>query len=301
MATQERVLLEAVSRPRRSSGLRGGISSLIRRKPLGAVAALVIVLLGIVAAGAPVITSYGPETMDRRQAFRPPSQEYLMGTDRFGRSVYDRVVYGAQVSLTVGFTAVVLGTLLGASFGIATGYLGRKFDLIVQRVMDVLMAFPTIILALILVAVLGPSLLNVALVLAIVIAPGANRVIRGATLSLKEEQFIAAARAIGCTSLDVMARHILPNVLPAIIVLASIAVGRAILTEASLSFLGLGPPPPTPTWGAMLSVEGRAHFERAPWLAIFPGLAISLTVLAFNLFGDALRDLWDPRLRDGRG
>lgn len=272
----------------------------LRRKPLGAFAGLLVVVLIWVALLAPLVATHDPEAAVVGERLRPPSLQHLLGTDSFGRDVYSRTVYGAQTSLFVGVVAVLLGTALGSLWGLLSGYFSGRFDFILQRFMDMLLAFPMIVLALSIVAALGSSVFNITLALAIVLTPAANRIVRGSVLSAKENQYVEAAKTIGCGERRIVFVHILPNVTAPIIVLASITLGTAILVEASLSFLGLGPPPPTPTWGGMLSIEGRRFFERAWWLAVFPGVAISLAVLGFNLLGDALRDIWDPRLRGSR-
>ena len=272
----------------------------VRRKPLGAAGLFLIIILVLTALLAPIVATHDPEAAVVRQRLQPPSSLHFLGTDGFGRDVFSRIVYGSQGSLYVGLVAVLLGTALGSLLGLLSGYFGGGFDFLVQRLMDILLAFPMIVLALAILSALGSSLFNVIVALGIVLTPSANRVVRGSVLSARENQYVEAARAIGCGHIRIVFTHILPNVAAPIIVLASITLGLAILVEASLSFLGLGPPPPTPTWGGMLSVEGRRFFERAWWLAVFPGLAISLAVLSFNLFGDALRDIWDPRLRGTR-
>ncbi len=271
-----------------------------RRKPLGAAGLFLILLLTLMAVFAPLVATHDPEAAIVREGLRTPSFAPLLGTDGLGRDVFSRIVYGAQASLYVGLVAVALGTAFGSLFGLLSGYFGGRFDFALQRVMDMLMAFPMIVLALAILSALGSSLFNVILALSVVLAPSANRVVRSSVLTVRENQYVEAARAIGCGHSRILLLHILPNVAAPIIVLASIPLGLAILVEASLSFLGLGPPPPTPTWGGMLSIEGRRFFERAWWLAVFPGLAISLAVLSFNLFGDALREVWDPRLRGTR-
>jgi peptide/nickel transport system permease protein len=229
-----------------------------------------------------------------------PSSTFPLGTDPLGRDVLSRIVYGARVSLVVGFASVLIGTVLGTAIGLASGYLEGPVDSVLQRGVDTLMAVPGIVLALAVVSVLGQSLTNVILVIGLVIAPGAARVVRGAVLVVKQNAFIDAAHAAGATPWRVVLRHILPNVFAPILVIATVWLGNAIVIESALSFLGLGTPPPIPTWGGMLSGEGRRNLETAPYLAIFPGLAISIVVLAFNMFGDALRDLLDPRLRSMR-
>ena len=276
-----------------------------RRKPLGAVSAVILCVLLAVALGAPWIAPYDPYQLNVDERGLPirmqaPSSTFPLGTDPLGRDVLSRIVYGARVSLVVGFASVLIGTVLGTAIGLASGYLEGPVDSVLQRGVDTLMAVPGIVLALAVVSVLGQSLTNVILVIGLVIAPGAARVVRGAVLVVKQNTFIDAAHAAGATPWRVVLRHILPNVFAPILVIATVWLGNAIVIESALSFLGLGTPPPIPTWGGMLSGEGRRNLETAPYLAIFPGLAISIVVLAFNMFGDALRDLLDPRLRSMR-
>lgn len=277
-----------------------GLLSFLRRKPLGSFGLLLVALLVITAVFADALANHDPETVAVQDRLQGPGPVYYLGTDHFGRDTWSRIVYGARTSLYVGIFAVAFGTVMGSFWGLVSGYFGGALDALLQRIMDMILAFPLLILAMTIVAALGPSVQNVVAALAIVLTPSTNRVVRGSVLSAKENQYVEAARAIGCRHGRIILLHILPNVMAPIIVLASITLGLAILTEASLSFLGLGPPPPTPTWGAMLSGEGRDYFERSPWLAIWPGVAISLAVLGFNFFGDALRDVLDPRLRGSR-
>jgi peptide/nickel transport system permease protein len=211
--------------------------------------------------------------------------------------VFSRIIHGSRISLWVGLLAVGIGTVAGMVIGLASGYWEGPLDLVLQRVMDAIQAIPGLILALAIVSVLRPSTTNAMLAIAMVIVPGNSRIVRGAVLSAKQNRYVEAAQAMGCRHPRIIAQHILPNVTAPILIIASIWLGNAILIEASLSFLGVGTQPPTPSWGLMLSSTGRAFMEQAPWLAVFPGLAISLTVLAFNLFGDTLRDAWDPKLR----
>jgi peptide/nickel transport system permease protein len=227
-----------------------------------------------------------------------PTAAFPLGTDPLGRDVLSRIVYGARVSLIVGLASVIIGTLLGTVLGLVSGYWEGKLDQVIQRGVDTTMAIPGIVLALAVMSVLGQSLTNIILVIALVIAPGASRVVRGTVLAVKQHTFIDAAQALGASPGRIVVRHVLPNVFAPILVIATVWLGNAIVIEAALSFLGLGTPPPTPTWGAMLSGEGRRNLETAPYLAIFPGVAISIVVLAFNMLGDALRDLLDPRLRN---
>jgi peptide/nickel transport system permease protein len=279
-------------------GVRALLSAL-RRKPLGAVSAALIVALVLTALFAPVLAPYDP--LDARPDIRlsAPSRAHPFGTDDIGRDVLSRVIHGSRISLWVGLLAVGIGTAFGMVIGLACGYWEGRTDLFFQRVMDAIQAIPGLLLALAIVSVLRPSTTNAMLAIAVVIIPGNSRIVRGAVLSAKQNRYVEAAQAIGCRNPRIVFQHILPNVTAPILIIASIWLGNAILIEASLSFLGVGTQPPDPSWGLMLSSTGRAFFEQAPWLAIFPGLAISLAVLAFNLFGDTLRDAWDPKLRRG--
>jgi peptide/nickel transport system permease protein len=275
---------------------------LIRRKPLGAISAVILCGLIATAALAPLIAPYDPYRFNLNERglpirLQPPDAKFFFGTDTHGRDVLSRIIYGARVSLIVGFLSVAIGTLAGTLIGLVSGYWEGSIDQALQRLVDTLMAFPGIVLALAVLSVFGQSLPNVILVIGLVIAPGASRVVRGTVLSVKHNTYVDAARAAGASSWRIILRHILPNVFAPILIIASVWLGNAIVIEAALSFLGLGTPPPTPTWGGMLSGEGRRSLETAPYLAIFPGLAISIVVLAFNMFGDAVRDLLDPRLR----
>jgi peptide/nickel transport system permease protein len=270
---------------------------MLKRKPLGLASALLIGLLVFTALFASVLAPYDPLSTQPEIRLAPPSWEHPFGTDDIGRDVFSRVIHGTRISLWVGLLAVGIGTVAGTIVGLMSGYWEGWLDLVLQRVMDALMAIPALILALAIVSVLTPSTTNAMLAIAVVIIPGNSRIVRGAVLSVKQNPYVEAAQALGCRHLRILVSHILPNVTAPILIIASIWLGNAILIEASLSFLGLGTQPPTPSWGSMLSSTGRAFMEQAPWLAVFPGLAISLAVLAFNLFGDALRDAWDPKLR----
>jgi len=269
----------------------------MRRKPLGVASALLILLLVCTAIFADVLAPYDPFLTRPEERLLPPSWQHPFGTDDIGRDVFSRIIYGARLSLWVGLLAVGIGTVSGTLIGLICGYWEGRLDLVLQRFMDALQTIPGLILALAIVSVLKPNTTNAMLAIAIVIIPGNSRIVRGAVLSAKQNPYVEAARALGCGHLRIIASHILPNVTAPILIIASIWLGNAIFIEASLSFLGLGTQPPTPSWGLMLSSTGRAFMEQAPWLAIFPGLAISLAVLGFNLFGDTLRDIWDPKLR----
>ena len=269
----------------------------IRRKPLGAVSAALLTVIVLMAIFADVIAPYDPLETHPEIRLSPPSRAHPFGTDDLGRDVLSRIIHGARISLWVGLLAVGIGTAAGMLIGLVCGYWEGRLDLIMQRLMDAIQAIPGLVLALAIVSVLKPSTTNAMLAIAIVIIPGNSRIVRGAVLSTKQNRYVEAAQAMGCRHLRIIASHILPNVTAPILVIASIWLGNAILIEATLSFLGLGTQPPTPSWGLMLSSTGRAFMEQAPWLAIFPGMAISLAVLGFNLFGDTLRDAWDPKLR----
>ena len=268
-----------------------------RRKPLGAVSLVVVVLLIVVAASANVVAPYDPTAPHYAAILKGPSPRFLLGTDQMGRDLLSRIIFGSRISLYVGFVSVAFGVLHGALWGAISGYFGGKVDQIIQRVMDAFMAIPFLVLAMTIVAILGSSTRNVIMALAIVFTPTTNRVVRGTVLAAKEHVYVDAAKVIGCRSWRIVTRHILPNVFAPILVVATLYLGNAIIIEASLSFLGMGSPPPDASWGAILSSEGRQFLERAPWIAIFPGAAISIVVLSFNLLGDSLRDVLDPRLR----
>jgi peptide/nickel transport system permease protein len=268
----------------------------LSRQPI-AVASLVIILaIAFAAIFAGVVAPYDPISISR-DTFQSPSLAHPFGTDDLGRDIFSRVIYGARTSLYIGFVSVFLGVFVGASIGLISGTAGGPTDLVVQRVVDAMLAFPAIVLTMALVSVFGASTSSALIAIAIVFVPGTARVVRSAVLAIKQNMYIEAARSTGASGLRIMLRHILPNVTAPILILVSAYIGGAILIEASLSFLGLGTQPPNPSWGLMLSGTGRRFMEEAPWMAIFPGLAISVTVLAFNMLGDVLRDMLDPRLR----
>ena len=272
-----------------------------RRKPLGAIGGILVLGMIVLALFAPWIAPHSYDDSIRGARMKPPSAQFWMGTDNLSRDIWSRVVYGARVSVTVGFGAVLLGNVLATAIGITSGYFGGKYDMAVQRVVDAWQSFPFLVVILSLMAVLGPGMLNVILALGILGAAAASRVIRGATISVLQNAYIEAARGMGAGHIRIMLRHVLPNVAATIIILATIGLGGAILAESALSFLGFGVPPPYPSWGAMLSGSGRSYMYRAPWMAIWPGAAISLAVFGFNMLGDALRDVLDPRLRGAGG
>jgi peptide/nickel transport system permease protein len=278
-------------------GRARALGRILKRKPLGLASAVVLSALVLTAIFADVFAPYDPLATQPEIRLASPSWAHLFGTDDIGRDVLSRVIHGARISLWVGLLAVGIGTLAGTIIGLACGYWEGRLDIILQRLMDAIQAIPGLMLALAIVSVLKPNTTNAMLAIAVVIIPGNSRIVRGAVLSAKQNRYVEAAEALGCRQPRILVTHILPNVTAPILIIASIWLGNAILIEATLSFLGLGTQPPTPSWGLMLSSTGRAFMEQAPWLAVFPGLAISLAVLSFNLFGDTLRDAWDPRLR----
>jgi peptide/nickel transport system permease protein len=269
----------------------------VRRKPLGALGALIVSVLLMMAVFAEQIAPYGYDETIRGARMKPPSAAHWLGTDNLSRDMWSRIVFGARVSMTVGFATIGVAVLLATAVGVSSGYFGGAYDLTVQRVVDAWLSFPYLVIVISVMAVLGPGLLNVVFSLAIIIAAVNSRVIRGATIAVAQTTYVEAARAVGCGHARIILRHILPNVTATVIILATIGLGAAILAESALSFLGFGVPPPYPAWGAMLSGSGRTYMFRAPWMAIWPGVAISLAVFGFNMLGDALRDVLDPRLR----
>jgi peptide/nickel transport system permease protein len=273
---------------------------MVREKPLGLLGAFIVFALLGVAVLADVLAPYGYSQTSLPHRFRGSSLEHWMGTDQLGRDLLSRIIYGTRVSLTVSLGAAALGVLLATLIGVTSAFFGGRYDLGVQRVVDAWEAFPGLLLLLTIMSLLGPGLFNVTAVLGLSFGIQNSRIIRGAALSVKENAYIEAAQAFGSSSVRIMLLHILPNVAAIIIVVATIGLGNLILIEASLSFLGFGVPPPHPTWGGMLSLQGLSYMYQAPWLAIWPGIALSAAVFGFNMFGDALRDLLDPRLRGGR-
>lgn len=279
------------------SGKLGQALFLARRYPLGAVGAVIVLLFIFTAVFANVIAPMDPTATNAKASLAKPGSLYLLGADFMGRDMFSRIVHGARISLAVGAGATLLGGVLGVSIGLMSGYIGGWFDLATQRVMDIMQSLPLLVMALVMAASLGPSLENTIIAIAIPLVPSVARVVRSSTLSLREQPFVEAARAVGMGEARIAVRHVLPNTLAPLIVLATAQLGSAILTEASLSFLGLGIPEPYPSWGRMLSESAAEYVRTAPWLVIFPGVAISLTVFGTNLLGDALRDILDPRQR----
>jgi peptide/nickel transport system permease protein len=270
---------------------------MLRRKPLGTIGLAIVVVMVGAAALAELLSPYGFAQTSLQERFIAMSASHWLGTDQLGRDLLTRLMYGARISLYVGFGAVILGSVLATAVGVLSAYFGGRFDLWLQRVVDAWMAFPPLLLLMSIMSLLGPTVFNITAVLGIAFGIQNSRIIRGVALSIKEHQFVEAARALGAQHVRITVGHLLPNVMPTIIVVATTGLSTVILTEASLSFLGLGVPPPYPTWGGMLSLGGLDHMYRAPWLAIWPAVALSLAVFGFNMLGDALRDLLDPRLK----
>ena len=273
------------------------VARFARRKPLGAIGGVIVVGMLVMAVFAERIAPYGFDETIRGARMKPPSAAYWLGTDNLSRDMWSRIVYGARVSVTVGFATITLAIVVATAIGVSSAYFGGAWDLAVQRVVDAWLSFPYLVIILSVMAVLGPGRLNLVVSVAIIAAATNSRVIRGATLGVMQSQFVEAARAMGCGHARIIVRHLLPNVTATIIILATIGLGAVILAESALSFLGFGVPPPYPSWGSMLSGSGRTYMYRAPWMAVWPGVAISLAVFAFNMLGDALRDVLDPRLR----
>jgi peptide/nickel transport system permease protein len=273
------------------------IVKFIRTKPLGAGGAFIILAMAFVASFAEVLAPYDPYHGNYALQFARPSAEHWFGTDEFGRDILSRIMYGARIALFVGFSASFLGCTIGGFLGVFSAYSGGKVDLFLERLMDILLAFPQLILALAIASILGPSVRNVIIAVSIPIIPRAARVVRATALSVKEHQYVEAVQALGAARRRVILQHIVPNVTAPYLILLTAQLGGAILAEAALSYLGLGTAEPTPSWGLMLSGSAPSYAEKAPWIPIFPGIAISLGVFGFNLFGDSLRDALDPKLR----
>jgi peptide/nickel transport system permease protein len=271
-----------------------------RAKPLAAFGAVALAVCALAALFAPLIAPYDPLALNLADRLQGPSLRHPFGTDEFGRDVFSRALYGLRVAARVSFLAVGFSTLIGAVLGTASGLYGGWIDLVLQRVVDMFMSFPTIVLALAIVAVFGPRESNITIALIVVQTPSAIRVVRSAVLSLRERVFVEAARSLGAGDLRLIARHLLPNTVPVLIIIGTAALGNAVLAEASLSFLGVGIPAPQPSLGSMLSGSARKFATQAPWLIIFPGLVLSLVVFSANFLGDGLRDMLDPRLRGSR-
>jgi peptide/nickel transport system permease protein len=306
MSVQRATTLTPITSGRATAAVPGwtpsprGLASLgefLRTKPLGAFGAALILVMLLLALGAQWLAPYPYDvgvTADRLQG---PTLVHPFGTDANGRDLLSRIIWGARISVTIGFGAVLISTLVAVSVGVTSGYFGGWLDLLVQRLVDIWISFPALVLLVSLVAILGPGLWSTTLVLGILLAPGTARVVRSAVLAMRDLPYVESARCAGASHARIVRNYVLPNVSAAILVLATTQLGAAVLAESTLSFLGYGVPPPFPSWGSMLSGTGRAFMLQSPWLSIWPGLAISAAVFGFNMLGDALRDVLDPRLR----
>lgn len=286
---------QSTSQPKSQRSIMSRIGWLMKNHPIGFLGGIIVMLVIFTAIFAPLIATHDPAAQKSKRLL-PPSAEHWMGTDELGRDVYSRIIYASRTSLYVGVLSVALAVVLGVTIGVAAGYIGGTFDNIVMRFVDILFAFPALVLAIVITGLLGPSLTNAMIAIGVVFSPRFARVARGSVLSVKNEVYLEAARVIGGKQWHIVRLYVLPNILAPLIVLATLTLSLGILAEAGLSFLGLGTQPPDPAWGLMLS-QGRKFMELSPGLAIFPGLAIMVTVLAFNFLGDGLRDALDPRLK----
>jgi len=280
---------------KKKSKLVENFKRFIVTQPIGTISAAFILLVVLVALFAPIIVPYDPVAQNRDAFLAAPSAQHIMGTDDLGRDVFSRIVHGSRISLLVGFTSVLFSMIFGIVIGVISGYFGGFVDMVLQRLMDAVMAIPALILALFIAALLGPAIENVIIALVVIETPRFARIVRSEMLRIRETNYVEASRSVGSSVIRIITRHAIPNMGAPIIVLASLAFGQSIIAEASLSFLGIGTPPPHPSWGLMLSGASR-FMENAPWLVLFPGLALALCVLAFNLLGDAIRDFLDPKL-----
>ncbi len=295
--------MTAVAQPAlagRRSRRAGFVARLFRDKPLGAVGAVIFLIFLFCGVFADVLAPFGANQISPINRLKPPSLAFPLGTDNLGRDILSRLLYGAQLSVVIGFAGAGLATAISILIGITTGYFGGRFDMVVQRVVDAWMSFPDIIILIVVVSVVGPGMVPIIVVLGLLFGIGGSRIVRGAVLSVRENMYVHAAQSMGAGTARVLLRHILPNIMPPVIVLFTTRVGAVILAESALSFLGLGVPPPAPTWGGMLSGSSRSYMYLAPWLAIAPGICLTLVVYGTNVFGDALRDLLDPRMRGSR-
>ena len=267
----------------------------LRKSRTAVLGIIIIILFTLIAFFAPYIAPYDPLEQNFIKSFRAPSAEHYLGTDEFGRDIFSRILYGARISLQIGFIAVFISLVVGVSVGLAAGYYGGWIDMVVMRVMDLMLSFPYILLALVIMSILGPGIYNAMIAIGIVYVPQYARIVRSSVLSVKKKEYVMAARALGASDFRIILKHVFLNSMAPIIIQTTLSIGRAIINAAGLSFLGLGAQPPTPEWGAMLS-NGQDFLRNAPWIATFPGIAIALLVLGFNLVGDGFRDAFDPRL-----
>ena len=288
------------AQPRRPGPLRSFMRKLFREKRLGAAGAVVAIFFLLVGIFADVLAPYGMNEVDMGARMHAPSWEHPFGTDNLGRDLLSRCIYGAQISVIIGLSVAVISTTISALIGIISGYFGGRIDMLIQRFVDAWMSFPGLVVLIVVASVFGSGITQIILTLGLLIGIGGSRIVRSAVVSVREDMYIHAAKSIGASSARILWRHVLPNVIPPLIVLFSSSVGAAILAESGLSFLGLGVPPPHPTWGGMLSGNGRTYMLQGPWLALAPGICLTLVVYAINVFGDAMRDMLDPPKRGTR-
>ena len=310
MSSSAADISSAAAEEKRRSFLADVVIRLVKEKPLGTAGGIITLILLFTAVfadlswlGLPEIglAPYGMNELSVGDYLSGPSFAHPLGVDHLGRDVLSRVIFGARISVIIGLAATTLSIIISTVIGIPSGFMGGKFDMVVQRFVDTWMIFPGLVVLLVAVSLLGPGMLQIILLLGLVFGIGGSRVIRSAVIGIKQNMYLEAARATGCSTMTILVRHILPNIMAPIIILFTVRTPAVILVEATLSFLGLGIPPPAPSWGGMLSGEGRSYMFLAPWLAVWPGLALTITVYGINMFGDALRDLLDPRLRGGVG
>lgn len=273
---------------------------LIKEKPLGAVGGIIFVLFLFCGLFADLLIPYGINETNLEVRLQPPSADRWLGTDQLGRDVLSRVLIGAQLSMIIGFLAAGFATIISIVLGVLSGYFGGKVDMLIQRFVDAWMSFPDLLFLIVVISIVGPGVPQIVMALSLIYGIAGSRIVRGSVISVRENMHTYAARSMGAKTMHILVRHILPNIMPVVIVLFTTRVGATILTEAGLSFLGLGVPPPTPTWGGMLSGTGRTYMYIGPWLVIAPGLCLTIVVYAINVYGDALRDLLDPRMRGSR-
>jgi peptide/nickel transport system permease protein len=301
MADISDVLPGAIESRKKRGAVADFFVRLIREKPLGTVGLVIVVLLLFTGIFADLLAPEGYNEIHPAESLAAPSTKYFLGTDNVGRDMFSRIIYGARISVIVGLAATSLSIVISTLIGVLSGFISGKFDIVLQRFVDAWMCFPGIIILIAIVSLIKPSIGTIIIVLGLQYGIAGSRIVRSAVISIKQNVFVQAAEAIGCSTFRMLGRHILPNVMAPIIILFSTRVPAIILAEASLSFLGLGIPPPTPSWGGMLSGQGRTYMLMAPWMAIWPGVALSVVVYGVNMFGDAVRDLLDPRLRGGLG